>query len=356
MTLERICGQLVLGGFSGPSLPPEYARALRDGRRSGAVLFRSNVEGGPMQVAALAREVHALAERPLLAIDQEGGRVARLRAPALAVPPMGAVGAWDDAAFAQRIAAAVGAELAALGLTIDFAPVVDVHTRPENPIIGDRAFGTDAARCARFGAAWIRGLQSAGVLATAKHFPGHGDTRLDSHVDLPVVDQPRDRLDAIELVPFRAAAAAGVAAMMTAHVVYPALDPDRPATLSPAICTRLRQAIGFDGLLVTDDLEMQAIVGRGSIADAAVEAIAAGCDLALVCHDFDAQERVLHALLGEAARSSTFRARCEQAAERVRRARERAVATPLDDEAVRVAVGGAASRAIQDEMNRRSGS
>lgn len=355
MTVATLCGQLVLGGFPGPSLSPEYARALREGRRSGAILFKSNVDGGPRQVAALAREVHALAENPLLAIDQEGGRVARLRAPALVVPPMRTLASWGDVALAEAVARAVGHELAALGITLNFAPVLDVDTRRDNPIIGDRAFGPTPEACASFGVAWIRGLQSAGVLATAKHFPGHGDTSRDSHLELPVVDHPRDRLEAVELAPFRAAAAAGVAAMMTAHVVYPALDPRRPATLSPVVCTDLRRAVGFDGVLVTDDLEMQAIAAHGAIEEAAVEAIGAGCDLTLVCHDFDAQERVFEALRARAERSSGFRARCEEAANRVRRARTRATARALDDDAVLGAVGGSASSAVQAELARRLG-
>ena len=221
----------------------DFARALAERRRGGAILFKPNVEGGPAAVAALAREVARGGARDCRSsgIDQEGGRVARLRAPLLEVPPMRTVASWGDAAFAERIARGVGVELAALGITIDFAPVLDVNTCPENPVIGDRAFGADAATCAEFGVAWIRGLQSAGVLACGKHFPGHGDTSKDSHVDLPVVDQTRERLDRVELVPFRAAAAAGVATLMTAHVVYPALDPDRPATLSRAVCTELRE-------------------------------------------------------------------------------------------------------------------
>jgi beta-N-acetylhexosaminidase len=353
MTLATVCGQLVLGGFPGPSLSADYARALREGRRSGAILFKANVDGGLRQVGALAREVHALAESPLLAIDQEGGRVARLRAPALVVPPMRTVASWADAAFAEAIARGVGDELAALGISLNFAPVLDVDTRADNPIIGDRAFGPTPESCASFGVAWIRGLQSAGVLATGKHFPGHGDTSRDSHLELPVVDQPRARLEDVELVPFRAAAAAGVAALMTAHVVYPALDPDRPATVSPVVCTDLRRAIGFDGILVTDDLEMQAIAARGAIDDAAVEAIGAGCDLALVCHDFEAQERVFEALVRRAERSPAFRARCEEASSRVRRARSRARARPLDDGAILEAVGGRASSGVQAEIAQR---
>jgi len=355
--IASLAGGLVLGGFAGTSLPPAFARALREGRRGGAILFKPNVEGGPMQVAALGRELHAAtpspAEPPLVGIDQEGGRVARLREPLLVVPPMREVASWGDEALAERIARAVGLELAAVGITIDFAPVLDVNTCAHNPVIGDRAFGDDVATCERFGVAWIRGLQGAGILACGKHFPGHGDTSKDSHLDLPVVDQPRERLETVELAPFRAAAEAGVASMMTAHVVYPALDRERPATLSPAVCTDLRARIGFAGMLVSDDLEMQAIAARWPIEDAAVQAIAAGCDALLVCWSDEKQELAAEALAREAERSPAFRARCEQAAARVLAARRRATARPLDDEGARRVVGGAESRAIAEAIARR---
>jgi beta-N-acetylhexosaminidase len=348
-------GELVVGGFAGTTLPPAYARALRERRRGGAILFKPNVEGGPLAVAALAREVHAAApEAPFVGIDQEGGRVARLRAPLLEVPPMRTVASWGDVALAERIARAVGAELAALGFTIDFAPVLDVNTCADNPVIGDRAFGDDAETCARFGVAWIRGLQGAGLLACGKHFPGHGDTTKDSHVDLPVVDQPRERLERVELAPFRAAAAAGVATLMTAHVVYRALDEARPATLSPVVGSALREAVGFRGALVSDDLEMAAIAARWPIEDAAVQAVAAGCDVLLVCWSDEKQERVVEALAREAERSAAFRARCEEAGARAAEARRRASARPLDDDGVKSAVGGAESRAVAAEIARRS--
>ena len=355
MTVASTCGQLVVGGFPGATLPRTYARALADKRRGGVILFKPNVEDGPAAVASLAREVHAATpETPLVGIDQEGGRVARLKAPLLEVPPMRTVASWGDAAFAERIARGVGAELAALGITIDFAPVLDVNTCPQNPVIGDRAFGADAEECARFGVAWIRGLQSAGVLACGKHFPGHGDTSKDSHVDLPVVDQARERLERVELVPFRAAVAAGVASLMTAHVVYPALDPDRPATLSRAVCTDLREAIGFHGLLFSDDLEMSAIAARRTVEDAAVQAIAAGCDALLVCWSDDKQERAVDALIREAEASPAFRLRCEQACARGLEARRRSTARPLDGEGLANAIGGAESQAIAAELRRRA--
>jgi beta-N-acetylhexosaminidase len=344
-------GELVIGGFPGTSLPGGFARALRERRRSGAILFKRNVEGGPAQVAALARAIHAAApETPFVGVDQEGGRVARLKAPLLEVPSMRTIASWGDTALAERIARAVGTELAALGFTIDFAPVLDVNTCPQNPVIGDRAFGDDADTCARFGAAWVRGLQASGLLACGKHFPGHGDTSKDSHLDLPVVNQPLERLERVELVPFRAAVEAGVATLMTAHVVYLALDRDRPGTMSPAVCTALRERLGFRGVLVSDDLEMQAIAARMTVEDAAVQAIAAGCDLLLVCWSDEKQERAIDALAREAERSPAFRARCEEASRRASAARARATARPVDDAGVARAIGGPESRAVAAAM------
>jgi beta-N-acetylhexosaminidase len=347
-------GELVIGGFPGTSLPVGFARAMRERRRGGAIFFKSNVEGGPRQVAALARAVHAASPGPaLVGIDQEGGRVARLKAPLLVVPPMRTVASWGDALFAEQIARTQGTELAALGFTIDFAPVLDVNTCAENPVIGDRAFGDDAEICARFGAAWVRGLQSAGLLACGKHFPGHGDTSKDSHVDLPVVNQPLERIELVELVPFRAAIEAGVATLMTAHVVYRALDARLPATMSSAVCTALRDRLGFRGALISDDLEMQAIAARSTIEDAAVRAIAAGCDALLVCWSDEKQERAVEALTREAERSPAFRARCGEALQRVEAARRRATARPLDDEGLARVIGGEASGSLAHEMARR---
>lgn len=355
MTVASTCGQLIIGGFPGATLPVEFARALRERRRGGAILFKPNVEGGALAVASLARAIHEAApETPFVGIDQEGGRVARLRAPLLEVPPMRTVASWGDTTLAERIARAVGAELAALGINLDFAPVLDVNTCAGNPVIGDRAFGTDARTCAEFGVAWIRGLQSAGVLACGKHFPGHGDTSKDSHFELPVVDQTRQRLEEVELVPFRAAAAEGVAAIMTAHVVYPALDPDRPATLSRAACTELRDAIGFRGVLVSDDLEMSAIAARWSVEDAAVQAIAAGCDALLICWSAEKQERALGALVREAEASPAFRRRCEEANARCTVARRLGRARPLDEAGLAQVIGGAESRSVAGEIARRA--
>jgi beta-N-acetylhexosaminidase len=354
--MTAACGGLVVGGFEGTSLSEPFARALSNGRRGGAILFKRNITADPAQVAALTRAIHGAAgEAPLVGVDQEGGRVARLGAPLIEVPPMRTVASWGDTAFAERVASAVGAELAALGFTIVFAPVLDVNTRADNPVIGDRAFGDDPDTCARFGAAWIRGLQSAGLLACGKHFPGHGDTTKDSHLDLPVVDRARDELERVELTPFRAAAAAGVASMMTAHVVYPAIDPALPATLSHAVCTDLRERVGFGAMLVSDDLEMRAIAARWSIEDASVQAIEAGCDALLICASVENQERAVEALTRKAEASPEFRARCEQAHARVAAAKRRATGGPPDDATVARLIGGKQARELASEMARRLG-
>jgi beta-N-acetylhexosaminidase len=351
MDLVATCGQLIMGGFPGTSLPSGFARALRQSRRGGVILFKPNVEGGPLQVAALAREIHGTTgEPPLVGIDQEGGRVARLRAPWLRVPPMRTIASWGDVELAARIARAVATELTSVGVTMNFAPVLDVNTCAENPVIGDRSFGTEIGDVERFGVAWMQGLQAAGLLACGKHFPGHGDTSRDSHVDLPVVEQPSARLEAVELPPFRAAAAAGIAAMMTAHVVYTAIDPKWPGTLSPAVCTELRERIGFHGLLVSDDLEMQAIAARWSIEESAVLAVAAGCDSLLICWSEEKQERALEALVREATTSGAFRSRCEQARDRTAAARRRISARPLPDEDLLRVVDGEQSRAVAREI------
>ena len=349
------CGELVIGGFPGTSVPESYLRAMREGRRGGAILFKENVEDGPLQVATVCRALHDASSGPppLVCIDQEGGRVARLRAPLLEVPPMRTVASWGDEALAERIARLMGDQLAVLGMTVDFAPVLDVNTCATNPVIGDRAFGEEPEACARFGIAWARGLQRAGLLACGKHFPGHGDTTKDSHIDLPVVEQPRERLERVELVPFRAASAAGVALLMTAHVVYTALDPGRPGTLSPAVCTALREQIGFGGVLVSDDLEMRAIAARWDVADAAVAAVAAGCDAVLVCWTDALQEQAVAALEREASRSGAFRARCEQAHARILEARARITARPASDAAIQESLEGAEAQALRQELSRR---
>jgi beta-N-acetylhexosaminidase len=347
------CGQLLIGGFAGTQ-PDAYLRAVAEGRRGGAILFKRNVGADLRETAELNARLAAAAPREsplLLAVDQEGGRVARIGAPALRLPPMRALAEWMDAPTAERIAERQAAELAALGFTMNFAPVLDVDTNPQNPVIGDRAFSRDAEVVANLGVAWARGLAKGGVLACGKHFPGHGDTRADSHLELPVVDLGRAELET-HLLPFARAAAAGVASLMTAHVVFRTIDASVPATLSRAICTELRARIGFRGVLVSDDLEMRAIQDHVGVGEAAVRAIEAGCDALLVCSDFDLQEEAYAALVARAEADGAFRARCEEAIERCLAARRRVPPRPIN-EAAALARVFEASREIAELVERR---
>jgi beta-N-acetylhexosaminidase len=327
---DAMCGQLIVVGLAGTSLAEPERRALGAGLRGGVVLFKRNVEAGLTNVPALVAQVRDAAPPdapPLVAVDQEGGRVVRLGPPALALPAMRRLGDLDDDNLLGRVAEAHARELRALGFTMSFAPVADVHTRPANPIIGDRAFASTPERVARLAGAWADGLRRGGVLSCAKHFPGHGDTSLDSHLALPHVERPRAELERTELAPF-AELASRVDAMMTAHVIYEAIDPARPATLSPAIGTELlRRTLGFRGVLISDDLEMKAIAH--GIGEAAVLAVAAGCDMVLVCSQPDLANEAHEALVRESEASPTFRARCQEASGRSLAMRRRVPPAPV---------------------------
>jgi beta-N-acetylhexosaminidase len=272
------------------------------------------------QVAELSAALKRAAGRPLLVtIDQEGGRVARLRAPQgfTELPPMRAIGETGDAALARAAGALLGRELRAVGIDQDYAPVVDVDTNPANPVFGDRSFSRDPEVVGRLGAALAQGLQAEGVAACAKHFPGHGDTSQDSHKDLPRLPHDLARLRRVELPPFRALARAGVAAVMTAHVVFDALDPRRPATLSPEVMRLLREEAGFQGCAVSDDLEMKAVAEHFPLEEAAPGAVAAGVDALLVCHQAAVQHRAIDLVRAAVEDGRIPRARLAEARARV---------------------------------------
>jgi beta-N-acetylhexosaminidase len=318
--LARAAGQLLTVGFEGPVLPDELRERIAASEVGGVMLFRPNIET-PAQVAALVAAIRgaAPADSPgLVAIDQEGGLVQRLRAPLTVWPDMLSVGSAGGVERTFAVGQALGAELAALGIGWDCAPVLDVHTNPANPVIGNRAFGTTPEAVATQALAFWRGLGAAGLVGCGKHFPGHGDTRTDSHLELPVVDQPLSRLRAVELAPFAAAAAAGMESIMTAHVLYPALDPDRPATLSRRILTDLlRGELGFRGVIVSDDLGMKAVADRYPIEELAVQSVAAGADVLLIREPIARQRSAFEALVHAAEARADLRARVLESAARV---------------------------------------
>jgi beta-N-acetylhexosaminidase len=317
---SSLASRAILAGFDGTDLPPDISALLARGDLAGIVLFKRNVEDVE-QVAALlaeARRACPSGRSPIVAVDQEGGRVARLKEPLAVLPPMRDVGAADDAGLTEAIGALVGRELQALGFSLDFAPVLDVDTNPASPVIGDRSFGGDAAIVERHGLAFARGLLSGGVLPCAKHFPGHGDAAIDSHLGLPRVERDSRRLRRVEMAPFAAYAAARLGPIMTAHVVYPALDPEAPATASRAILAdELRGRLGFAGAVITDDLEMGAISQSWGAPEAAVRALRAGADGLLVCRSREAREAIAEAVAREAARDAAFFARLTGAVSRL---------------------------------------
>jgi len=291
-------GQLLFVGFHGTELPPPLAEKIAAGRVGGVILFSRNIDS-PEQVHRLCRDLHAAAPEgvPLLiAVDQEGGRVQRLRDPFTCWPPMRKVGEVGDLELTAAVAQALAVELADYGIGLDFAPVVDVDTNPQNPVIGDRSFSRDAARVGEHARAFIRGMQGRGVAACAKHFPGHGDTRSDSHLELPRLDHDLDRLREVELPPFAAAALEEVATVMTAHVLFPRLDRKRPATLSPPIIALLREELGYDGFVFSDDLEMRAVADHFSVEERTLGSLEAGVDSLLVCSDASLADEVLRLL------------------------------------------------------------
>ena len=276
---------ILLPGFSGTTLPGWLATRLRDGL-AGVCLFSENVVSRD-QLRALTDSIRAANPNALIAIDEEGGDVTRLYNDKGSPYPGNAVlGRIDDVDYTEAVATAVGWELRLAGCNLDFAPDVDVNSNPDNPVIGVRSFGASASLVARHSSAWVRGLQSTGVAASAKHFPGHGDTAQDSHLALPVVDIPLERLRDGELLPFRAAIDAGAKTLMTSHILLPQLDPSVPATLSRIILQELlRGELGFAGVIVSDALDMKGASGPIGIPEAAVRALAAGCDLLCIGTD-----------------------------------------------------------------------
>jgi beta-N-acetylhexosaminidase len=357
--IRKHIGQIAIAGFHGHSIPQDLRLLAKEFDLGGIILFARNVEA-PDQVAEISREAQTLAsELPLwVSVDQEGGRVARLKAPFTIWPPMATLGRSGDEALAARFARALAAELKAVGISLDYTPVLDVHTNPKNPVIGDRALAERADDVARLGRTIITTLQEAGIAACGKHFPGHGDTSTDSHHELPLIEHPPDRIDAVELVPFRAAIDAGVASIMTAHILIPALDDERPATLSPAIVDGLlKRKLGYDGLVLSDDLEMRAISGRYGIPEATVAAIAAGCDAVLMCGATQEQQvAALEAVIRAAEDGTLPLKRLEDALARHRRVKERFLAPayprPLAGTALRAALGRDEHQAVAAEMAR----
>ena len=365
LTLEEKVGQMLCFGWRGDDslyAVNAHARECVGGMKvGGMVVMGRNVQAAgkpappvdPAAGRAMLDELQRLADIPLLLpTDQEGGRVRRFGPPFTPFPAARVVGRAGDPRLARDSARVTGEELRQAGVNWDFAPCADVNSNPDNPVIGDRAFGATPDAVARMVCAQVEGFAEAGVLSCAKHFPGHGDTALDSHYDLPTVAGGLAAMEARELVPFRAAIDAGVDTIMTAHILFPAVDPSGlPATMSPAILTGLlRESMGFRGLVITDCLEMKAVADRWGTPHAAVLAARAGADMLLVCHTPERQRATFEALLRAARHGELSISRIDEAVGRVLAAKRKvADAPPFDGRRIGAPEGLALAAAISDK-------
>ena len=348
---REMIGALFVLGFDGRSLPRAAAEVFDRYRVRGAVLFQRNISD-VVQTWELTRSLRK--RRIVVGIDHEGGRVNRLPEPVTATPPMAGLGLARSERVAGELGRVHGAELAALGFQVDYAPVLDVSVNPLNRVIGDRAIAGDPALVGRLGAAYLRGLAAQGVLPCAKHFPGHGAPREDSHVSLPEADVDAATLDKVHVAPFRNAVRAGVPMVMTAHVVYPAWD-SRPATFSQvAVTDRLRSDLGFDRVVVTDDLQMAAVAKGWDVEDRVLLALEAGVDQLMICHDLDVQVAALEAVYKAVDGKILRQERLEESYERIMRMQKEAKkAQPAKNRDELLAVlGSDAHRAVSESIPR----
>lgn len=293
LSIREQTGQMLIAGFEGTRITRAVEDLILNHHIGGLILFDRNYEN-PQQLHALTRDLQQVAAAsstglPLfLSVDQEGGRVARLKAPFTEFPPAIGLDRVRSEDLAYEFGRALTRELFEVGINMDYAPVLDVHTHPDNPVIGDRAFSTDPRWAGLLAVAFMKGCRDSGVLPVGKHFPGHGDTHLDSHHDLPWVDRDAEGLQRIELAPFAHAIQHGLEAIMTAHVMYPAWDEHLPATFSKRILQDiLRGQMGFEGVIISDDLEMKAVDQHFSFDTFAERGVTAGLDAFLICHHRD---------------------------------------------------------------------
>lgn len=321
LSLEEKVGQVLMVGFSGKD-PEGAAAAIRDLKVGGIIYFARNT-GSVAETAALSQTLQDTAASSgnlplLISVDQEGGPVVRLDKGLPLMPGPMSLGATGDPDLAFKVARAVGTQIRAAGINVNLAPVLDVNDNPDNPVIGVRSFGSDPALVETLGTASVQGFLSAGALPVGKHFPGHGNTSVDSHLDLPVLPHPLERLSEVELRPFKAAIRKGLPAIMTAHIIFKAIDPDLPATLSaPVLEGLLRRDLGFQGLIMTDCMEMNAISKYFGTARGAVMALKAGADMVLISHTPELQRQAYETIL-EAVRSGEVPlARLDEAVRRI---------------------------------------
>lgn len=323
LSLHEKIGQMMVTGFPGTCLNPEIENLIVNHHIGGLILFERNFDN-PEQLTRLIRDLQQLAlstkaSTPLfISVDQEGGRVSRLKPPFTKFPDPCCLGVARSESLAKRFGLALGREMRAVGINVDYAPVLDINTNPENPIIGKRAFSDEPEWASKLGVAFMAGFKEAGVLAVGKHFPGHGDTSQDSHLTLPHVGRDSVTLDRVEIQPFKAAIQNGLDIIMTAHVIYQAWDEKLPATFSvPILQNLLREKLGFNGLIISDDLEMKAVEDHIPFESFATLGTQAGIDLFLICHDWGKTKAFLKQMIKDVESGQISGQKIEQSVARV---------------------------------------
>ena len=300
MSLDEKIGQLVIVGLDGYTTDEHARQMIEEYNVGGFILFKSNIKSSHQMLELLnsLKSINQASKVPLfLSVDEEGGRVSRLPGEFLNIPSNKIIGKLNNSSVSYKVGSIIGEELKAFGMNMNFAPVLDINSNPKNPVIGDRSFGTGPDLVSKLGVQTMQGLQSQNIIPVIKHFPGHGDTSTDSHVGLPRVNNDLKRLRSFELRPFADAIENGAEAVMVAHILLPKIDPENPASFSKTIISDiLRRDMEFDGVVITDDFTMGAIVKNYNIGQAAVKSILAGSDIVLVCHDYEKQKAVISAL------------------------------------------------------------
>lgn len=309
MTVKEKIGQLVLVGIEGTTMDDTTRRLLEDYHVGGIILFKDNIENARQSADLLNELKKANAANPVplwLSIDEEGGRVTRFPDEYVKLPSSGKIGRSDDLTLTKQVGGLIAQKVSGVGINMVFAPVLDIDSNPNNPVIGDRSFGTTAETVSTQGIASMKGIQENGVVPVVKHFPGHGDTSVDSHLGLPVVDHDLKRLHELELVPFQQAIDEGADVVMVAHLLMKSIDPDTPSSYSkPVINDLLREEMGFKGVVITDDMTMGAISGSTDLGEASVKSVVAGSNMILIGHEYALEEAVIQALT-EAAHSGVI--------------------------------------------------
>ncbi|GAE04979.1 beta-hexosaminidase [Paenibacillus sp. JCM 10914] len=335
MTVQEKIGQLVIVGLDGTAVDDASRKMLEQYQVGGFILFKDNITDTEQVVRLLNDLKHGNAVNPVplwLSIDEEGGRVTRFPDTYERLPSSGKIGSLHDEQLSKDVGSLIAQKVAGIGMNMVFAPVLDINSNPDNPVIGDRSFGDTAEMVTAQGIASMQGIQAGGVVPVVKHFPGHGDTSVDSHLGLPVVEHDRQRLHELELAPFQAAIQQGADVVMVAHLLMQDIDPKTPSSYSkPVITDLLRGELGFEGVVITDDMTMGAITGTTDVGEASVKSIVAGTNIVLIGHEFSKQEAVIHALT-DAVNSGVISE--EMLDERVRTTLELKHKYGLDDQAL----------------------